>query len=209
MTDQTELTPFPEIERLQSMLEEAQVHHAQELHRIQLEEQGKLDQSQYHAKRKQIADLHQEMTKSLTDTLAQTQEQTRRTLADSLLRPDSAHPEDMRHFRATVDLVESAGKDISKIEELIHRALKYQDRTLARLLVRAHCGTKDRKTMHQALAQIDKTCKATYDFESKHGAYRKDNSPTMAGWITPEQAKEIWADGVPGRLKSPFKPRRT
>jgi hypothetical protein len=63
--------------------------------------------------------------------------------------------------------------------------------------------------MHQALSQVDPTIKATYDYESRHGAYRKDNSPTMTGWITPEQAKEIWADGVPGRLKSPFKPRRT
>jgi len=208
MSDQTP-TEFAEIEKLNAMLSEAQIHHAQELHRIQLEEQGKLDQSQYRAKRQQIGELHQEISKALTASIEETKEKTRRTLADSLLRPDSRAEEDMRHYRAMVDLVESAGKDIAKLDELAHRALRYQDRTLARLLVRAHCGTPSMRTLHQALSQIDKACKATYDFESRYGAYRKDNSPTMTGWITPEQAKEIWADGVPGRLKSPFKPRRT
>jgi flagellin-like hook-associated protein FlgL len=203
MTDQ-ELTPFPEIDRLTNMLDEAQVHHAQELYRIKQEEQGKIDQSQYNAKRKQSAELHEEISKALTASIEQTKEQTRRTLADSLLRPDSRAEEDMRHLRAMVDLVESAGKDITKIEELIHRALKYQDRTLARLLVRTHCGTKDRKTMHQALSTVDPAIKATWDFESKHGAYVKQANEVWAGWLTPEQAKEVWVDGIPGRTKSPF-----
>jgi len=207
MTDNNQelTTPFAEIERLQSMLDEAQVHHAQDLYKIKQELADRIDKTEYNTKRKQSAELHASMSETLSKTIQETKAQARKELADALLTPSSNNPEDVRHYRSCIDLVENAGKDNNKIDELIHRALRYKDSTLARLLVRAHCGTPDRKTMHQALSQVDPTIKATYDFESHYGAYVKDQRQTMTGWITPEQAKGIWADGIPGRTKSPYK----
>jgi len=209
MTDQTELTPFPELEKLEGMLSEAQVRGAQELFKIKQELADRIDPTEYNIKRKQSADLHNSVSETLIKTIQETKEQTRRNLADALLAPSSNQPEDVRHYRSCIDLVEGAGQDNTKIEELIHRALKYKDSTLARLLVRAHCGTPDRKTMHQALSQVDPIIKATYDFESHYGAYvKQDISKVWAGWLTPEQANTVWVDGIPGRTKSPYPAKR-
>lgn len=204
MTDQ-EPTQFAELNKLQAMLEENQILHAKELHALQVELAEGGDKTAYDNKRKHSRELHEQVSQTLSKTIEETRESTRRTLADQLLQPDSNHPEDMRHFRAMVELVEQAGQDRAKVEALIHRALAYKDRTLARLLTRTHCGDRDHKTMHMALASIDPTVKATYDFENTWGAYNKDTRPApKVGWITPEQAKEIWPGGVPGRTRDPF-----
>jgi alanyl-tRNA synthetase len=197
MTDQ-EPTQFAEIERLTAMLEETQTRHARELNKLRQETIQDIDQSKYKIGREQINDLHASMSETLSKTIEETQEKTRKELADALLAPNSNHPEDVRHYRASIDLVESAGKDNAKIEELIHRALKYKDNTLARLLVRVHCGDQNHKLMHQALAQVDKTVRATYDYESKYGDYVKQGVPKVwAGWQTYD-SKERFPD-IPGR----------
>jgi len=199
MTEQNqEPTRFDELDKLTQMLEQTQVRHAQELNKLQQEYKDLVDRSEYKAKKREITELHEQISKTLSKTIEETRESTRKQLAESLLRPDSNHPEDVRHYRAMVDLVEQAGQDTKKIDELVHRALKYRDRTLARLLIRAHCGTKDKRTMHMALSNLDPTIKQLYDFESSWGSYNKQDSPrTWTGWVTYD-ANTRFPD-IPGR----------
>ena len=89
------------------------------------------------------------------------------------------------HFQA-VQLVEDA-KTIQDQEALIHRALRWGDKALARALVMKHGGVPERRSMHEVLAGVDPRVKASFDFERKHGAYVKKSASagTWAGWQTP------------------------
>jgi hypothetical protein len=206
MTDKNELTPFPEIDRLTTMLDQCQVDHAQELYKIKQETVDKIDKTEYNNRRKHSAELHNTMSETLSKTIEETKAETRKTLADSLLAPNSNHPEDVRHYRACIDLVADAGEDINKIYALLDKCLKFKDNTLARLLVRAHCGDRAHKTLHAALASVDPIIKQTFDFESRYGAYvsKDKESTTWPGWVSGDQAKNLWIDGVPGRTRDPF-----
>ena len=205
MTDQ-EPTQFDELNKLTAMLEENQVRQAKELHALQTEYADYVDRTEFNNRRKHSRELHEQVSKTIQGDIEQTKEQTRKALADSLMRPESNSDADRKHYQDCIDMIEGAKQDPKQVEELIHRALRWQDRTLARLLVRSFCGDREHITMHKALATIgDPTVKALFDFENSWGSYNRNNRPAVTpGWLTPEQAKEVWADGVPGRIKSPF-----
>lgn len=194
-----------DINKLQLMLEEAQVKHAKELSALRQETLHDVDQSIYDQKRKRITDLYQAVSETLQQSIQETRETTRKQLADQLLGAESNSDADLQHYRDCINLIEKAGNDSKKIDELVHRALRWQDKTLARLLARQYCGTKDRQTMHQLLAGIDERVKATYDFEVNHGAMRKDTRPsTWAGWRTYGKHELVDIPGRPPELQPAY-----
>ena len=100
-----------------------------------------------------------------------------------------------------IRLVEGADT-IEKQEELIHRALRWGDRELARALVWKFGGQEAYKAMHEVLSQVDERVKAVWDFERRHGVYAKKNtSQAWAGFQTYQRQPGQWSEPVdiPGR----------
>ena len=203
MTDQPieHTEHFDEVDQLNWQLERLQVKEAQELAEAQQEFGKFLDKNIYNNKRKQISDLYSEASKVLINTIGETKETTRKNLALSLHFEGNTET-DRAAWNRAVDLVENAGNDINKIEPLIHRAVMYKDQALARVLTMKHCGTPDRKKMHEVLAKVDDRVAATFAYESRHGAYKKPTGASgdqaWPGWVSYKEGDPI---DIPGRKK--------
>lgn len=184
MTEQyNQPTDFDEIDKLNYQLEAVQKLHAESLRELQENEGKLLDKSAYRAKRKLITEAHEQASKKLVDQIAELQETTRRNLALAL-RYSGETAQEKENWQEAVRLVEQAGDSVQQIEQLCHRAVRWGDAELARALVLRWGGRQDYKGLHEVLAQVDPRVKATYDFEVKHGNYKKQSASSMAwaGW---------------------------
>jgi len=197
MTDQRD-----EIDQLHDALDHVQKMHADSLRELQETEGKLLDKSVYQAKRKLITEAHEQASKRLVDQIAELQETTRRNLALAL-RYSGETSQEKENWQEAVRLVEQAGDSVQQIEQLCHRAVRWGDAELARALVLRWGGRQDYKGLHEVLAQVDPRVKATYDFEVKHGNYKKQSASSMAwaGWQTIQRKQGSWSDvvDIPGR----------
>ena len=197
MTDQRD-----EIDQLHDALDHVQKMHADSLRELQETEGKLLDKSVYQAKRKLITEAHEQASKRLVDQIAELQETTRRNLALAL-RYSGETSQEKENWQEAVRLVEQAGDSVQQIEQLCHRAVRWGDTELARALVLRWGGRQDYKGLHEVLAQVDPRVKATFDFEVKHGNYKKQSASSMAwaGWQTIQRKQGSWSDvvDIPGR----------
>ena len=190
MTEQRYNQPVErdEIDNLHYQLELVQKLHADSLRELQEKEGGRLsreDKEAYRAKRVAVTEAHEQASKKLVDQIAELHETTRRDLALAL-RYSGETAQEKENWAEAVRLVEQAGDSVQQIEQLCHRAVRWGDCELARALVLRWGGRQDYKGLHEVLAQVDPRVKATYDFEVKHGVYKKRgaSSQAWAGWQT-------------------------
>lgn len=192
---------FDEIDKLNYQLEVVQKLHADALRELQETDGKLLDKSAYRAKRQAVTEAHEEASKVIQDQIEQTHETTRRDLALAL-RYSGETAQEKENWAEAVRLVEGAGDSVQKVEELCHRAVRWGDAELARALVMRWGGRPGYRGLHEVLAQVDPRVKATFDFECKHGIYKKGaSSPTWAGWQTYQREPGRFADvvDIPGR----------
>ena len=196
MTDQID-----DIDKLNFQLEQVQKLHADSLRELQETEGKLLDKSVYNFRRKLITEAHEEASRKIAQQIEETQETTRRNLALGL-RYEGDTETERKSWAEAIRLVEGADT-IQKQEELVHRALRWGDKALARALVFKFGGQPDYKAMHEVLAGVDDRIKATFDFERKHGAYKKkgSSSQTWAGWQTYGRGELADIPGRPAHLQ--------
>lgn len=188
------------IDRLNYQLEQVQALHEQALRDLQENEGKLLDRTAYHARRKLITEAHEEASKEIIQQIKETQETTRKELALNL-RYEGKTEAERQAWAEAVRLVEGANT-IQQQEELVHRALRWGDRELARALVWKFGGQEAYKAMHEVLSQVDERVKAVWEFERKHGIYKKGaQAQTWAGWQTVQRQPGAWSEPVdiPGR----------
>ena len=203
MTEQyNQPTDFDEIDKLNYQLEAVQKLHAESLRELQENEGKLLDKSAYRAKRQAITEAHEKASKIIQDQIASTMEETRKQLALKL-RYSGETAQEKENWAEAVRLVEGAGDSVQQIEQLCHRAVRWGDAELARALVLRWGGRQDYKGLHEVLAQVDPRVKATYDFEVKHGNYKKQSASSMAwaGWQTIQRKQGEFSGvvDIPGR----------
>lgn len=202
MTEQyNQPTDFDEIDKLNYQLEAVQKLHAESLRELQENEGKLLDKSAYRAKRQAITEAHEKASKIIQDQIASTMEETRKQLALKL-RYSGETAQEKENWQEAVRLVEDAGDNVGKIEALCHRAVRWFDAELARALVLRWGGRPDYKGLHEVLAQVDDRVRATFDYEVKHGNYKKGaSSMAWAGWQTIQRKQGSWSDvvDIPGR----------
>ena len=172
-----------EIDQLRDALDHVQKMHADSLRALQENEGKLLDKSAYRAKRQAITEAHEKASKLIQDQIASTMEETRKQLALKL-RYSGETAQEKENWQEAVRLVEDAGDNVGKIEALCHRAVRWFDAELARALVLRWGGRPDYKGLHEVLAQVDDRVRATFDYEVKHGNYKKQGASSMAwaGW---------------------------
>lgn len=188
------------IDRLNYQLEAVQALHAEALRDLQ-ENEGKLiDRTAYHARRKLLTEAHEEASRKIAQQIEQTQETTRRNLALGL-RYEGDTETERKSWAEAIRLVEGADT-IQQQEELVHRALRWGDKALARALVFKFGGQPDYKGMVEVLAGVDDRVNSVWDFERRHGVYAKKNtSQAWAGFQTYQRQPGQWSEPVdiPGR----------
>ena len=188
------------IDRLNYQLEAVQCLHAEALRDLQ-ENEGKLiDRTAYHARHKLLTEAHAEASNAILQQIKETQEATRRNLALSL-RYEGKTETEHQAWAEAIRLVEGAGT-VERQEELIHRALRWNDKALARALCWKFGGQPDYKGMVEVLAGVDDRVNSVWDFERKHGVYAKKNtSQAWAGFQTYQRQPGQWSEPVdiPGR----------
>ena len=191
MTDQ-----YDDIDKLSFQLEQVQKMHADSLRLLQDTEGKLLDKTAYNQKRKVITEAHEQASKRIIEQIEETKAETRKRLALDL-RYSGATAQEQADWAEAIRLVEGATA-IPQQEELMHRALCWGDKALARALVYKFGGQPAYKAMHEVLSQVDERVKATFDYEVKHGAYKKKDasSQTWAGWQT-YKTNEL--PDIPGR----------
>jgi len=196
MTDQID-----DIDKLSYQLEQVQKLHADSLRELQETEGKLLDKSAYNFRRKLITEAHEEASRKIAQQIEETQETTRRNLALGL-RYEGDTETERKSWAEAIRLVEGADT-IQKQEELVHRALRWGDKALARALVFKFGSQAGYQAMHEVLAGVDDRIKATFDFERKHGNYKKKGASanTWAGWQTIQRQQGSWSDvvDIPGR----------
>jgi len=188
------------IDRLNNQLEQVQVLHEEALRDLQEHEAKLLDRTAYHARRKLITEAHEEASNSLINQIAETREATRKELALNL-RYEGKTEAEKQGWAEAIRLVEGADT-IEKQEELIHRALRWNDKALARALCWKFGGQPDYKGMVEVLAGVDDRVNSVWDFGRKHGVYAKKNtSQAWAGFQTYQRQPGQWSDvvDIPGR----------
>jgi len=192
---------FDEIDKLSYQLEVVQKLHADSLRELQENEGKLLDKSDYLAKRKAVTEAHEQASKLIQDQIASTMEETRKQLALSL-RYSGETAQEKENWAEAVRLVEGAGDSVQQIEQLCHRAVRWGDAELARALVMRWGGRPEYRGLHEVLSQVDARVKATFDYEVKHGIYKKGaQAQTWAGWQTVQRQPGAWSEPVdiPGR----------
>ena len=133
------------IGRLNYQLEAVQALHAEALRDLQ-ENEGKLiDRTAYHARRKLLTEAHEEASNAILQQIKDKTAETRRNLALNLLYEGKTEAE-KQGWAESVRLVEGANS-ISQQEELVHRALRWNDKALARALCWKFGGQPDYKGM--------------------------------------------------------------
>ena len=189
------------IDKLSYQLEVVQKLHAESLRELQETEGKLLDKSAYRAKRQAITEAHEQASKLIQDQIASTMAETRKQLALSL-RYSGETAQEKENWQEAVRLVEQAGDSVQQIEQLCHRAVRWGDAELARALVLRWGGRQDYKGLHEVLAQVDPRVKATFDYEVKHGNYKKGaSSMAWAGWQTIQRKQGEFSGvvDIPGR----------
>ena len=190
------------IDKLNYQLEVVQKLHAESLRELQETEGKLLDKSAYRAKRQAITEAHEQASKLIQDQIASTMAETRKQLALSL-RYSGETSQEKENWAEAVRLVEGAGDSVQQIEQLCHRAVRWGDAELARALVLRWGGRPDYKGLHEVLAQVDNRVKATFDYEVKHGNYKKQGASSMAwaGWQTIQRKQGEFSGvvDIPGR----------
>jgi len=189
------------IDKLSYQLEVVQKLHAESLRELQETEGKLLDKSAYRAKRQAITEAHEQASKLIQDQIEETKAETRKRLALAL-RYSGETAQEKENWQEAVRLVEQAGDSVQQIEQLCHRAVRWGDCELARALVLIWGGRPDYKGLHEVLAQVDPRVKATFDYEVKHGNYKKGaSSMAWAGWQTIQRKQGSWSDvvDIPGR----------
>ena len=188
------------IDRLNYQLEAVQALHAEALRDLQ-ENEGKLiDRTAYHARHKLLTEAHEEASNAILQQIAETREATRKELALNL-RYEGKTETEHQAWAEAVRLCEGADT-IEKQEELIHRALRWNDKALARALCWKFGGQPDYKGMVEVLAGVDDRVNSVWEFERKHGIYKKGaQAQTWAGWQTVQRQPGAWSEPVdiPGR----------
>ena len=190
-----------DIDKLSYQLEVVQKLHADSLRELQETEGKLLDKSAYRAKRQAITEAHEQASKLIQDQIEETKAETRKQLALSL-RYSGETAQEQADWAQAVRLVEEAGESVSAVENLCHRAVRWGDSALARALVIRWGGRPGYRGLHEVLAQVDPRVKATFDFECKHGIYKKGvQAVTWAGWQTVQRQPGAWSQPVdiPGR----------
>ena len=190
-----------DIDKLSYQLEVVQKLHADSLRELQENEGKLLDKSAYRAKRQAITEAHEQASKLIQDQIEETKAETRKQLALSL-RYSGETAQEQADWAQAVRLVEEAGESVSAVENLCHRAVRWGDSALARALVIRWGGRPGYRGLHEVLAQVDPRVKATFDFECKHGIYKKGvQAVTWAGWQTVQRQPGAWSQPVdiPGR----------
>lgn len=206
MTEQRYNQPVErdEIDKLNYQLELVQKLHAESLRELQEKEGGRLsreDKEAYRAKRVALTEAHEHASKLIQDQIASTMAETRKRLALDL-RYSGETAQEKENWQEAVRLVESAGDSVQQIEQLCHRAVRWGDAELARALVLRWGGRPEYKGLHEVLSQVDPRVKATWDYECKHGIYKKGaQAQTWAGWQTVQRQPGAWSEPVdiPGR----------
>ena len=189
------------IDKLSYQLEVVQKLHADSLRELQETEGKLLDKSAYRAKRQAITEAHEQASKLIQDQIEETKAETRKQLALSL-RYSGETAQEQADWAQAVRLVEEAGDSVQQVEQLCHRAVRWGDSALARALVIRWGGRPGYRGLHEVLAQVDPRVKATFDFECKHGIYKKGvQAVTWAGWQTVQRQPGAWSQPVdiPGR----------
>jgi len=203
MTEQKYNVPddLDELDRLNYSLSFVQKMHADSLRELQETEGKLLDKSAYHARRKLITEAHEEASKRIAKRIEETQATTRRDLALSLRYEGNTETERASWAQA-VRMVEDANT-IEKQEALVHRALRWGDKALARALVFKFGGQPEYKAMHEVLSSVDDRIKATFDYERKHGTYKKKGADRQiwAGWQTYGKGELPDIPGRPAHLQ--------
>jgi len=192
---------FDEIDKLSHQLEVVQKLHAESLRELQETEGKLLDKSAYRAKRQAITEAHEQASKLIQDQIEETKAETRKRLALEL-RYSGETAQEKENWAEAVRLVEGAGDSVQQIEQLCHRAVRWGDRELARALVLIWGGRPDYKGLHEVLAQVDSRVKATFDYEVKHGNFKKGaSSMAWAGWQTIQRKQGEFSGvvDIPGR----------
>lgn len=190
------------IDQLNFQLEVVQKLHAESLRELQETEGKLLDKSAYRAKRQAITEAHEQASKLIQDQIASTMAETRKQLALSL-RYSGETAQEKENWAEAVRLVEGAGDSVQQIEQLCHRAVRWGDCELARALVLIWGGRPDYRGLHEVLAQVDDRVRATFDYEVKHGNYKKQGASSMAwaGWQTIQRKQGEFSGvvDIPGR----------
>ena len=188
------------IGRLNYQLEAVQALHAEALRDLQ-ENEGKLiDRTAYHARRKLLTEAHEQASNAILQQIQDKTAESRRNLALNL-RYEGKTETEKQGWAEAVRLCEGADT-IQKQEELIHRALRWNDKALARALCWKFGGQPDYKGMVEVLAGVDDRVNSVWDFERKHGVYAKKNtSQAWAGFQTYQRQPGQWSDvvDIPGR----------
>ena len=203
MTEQRYNQPVErdEIDKLNYQLEAVQKMHADSLRELQENEGKLLDKSDYLAKRKAVTEAHEQASKLIQDQIEETKAETRKRLALAL-RYSGETAQEKENWAEAVRLVEGAGDSVQQIEQLCHRAVRWGDAELARALVMRWGGRPEYRGLHEVLSQVDARVKATFDYEVKHGIYKKGaQAQTWAGWQTVQRQPGAWSEPVdiPGR----------
>ena len=188
------------IDRLNNQLEQVQVLHEEALRDLQEHEAKLLDRTAYHARRKLLTEAHEQASNAILQQIAETREATRKELALNL-RYEGKTETEKQGWAEAVRLCEGADT-IEKQEELIHRALRWNDKALARALCWKFGGQPDYKGMVEVLAGVSDRVKSVWDFERRHGVYAKKNTgQTWAGFQTYQRQPGQWSEPVdiPGR----------
>jgi hypothetical protein len=136
-----------------------------------------------------VADAYARANRTYNELKRQLEQETeaqRAALVERLRQPAQLTNEGKRAFREAVDKVEAANE--VQRRELIRRAIRWNDRELARVLTVAVCGDRGNSVFHEQLKELDPDVNKLYEFESEFGTY----SPRVFGPpITIRQPSDI------------------
>lgn len=193
------------LNRYTETLKEIESVRARKLYELtQRRQKGLISQAGYDAERKlihQAADKFKEETQEEYRIYRDTY---RKELALSLNAPADSTPESETLWRKAIEKVQNA-KTPEQINALVREANTWKDANLARALVYAHAGTRDKEYIHASLIGQDAVIDELYSFEKEHAGYRSPNQTppelsSWSGWTTPDQV--VGEDGIPGRTRS-------
>lgn len=188
-------------------LEKIEQVRAQKLYELNKRRQEKkVSEDTYEKERKLIHEASDELKKQMQEEYRIFRDTYRKELALSLNAPADNTPESETLWRKAIEKVQNA-KTHEEINALVREANTWKDANLARALVYAHAGTRDKEYIHASLIGQDAVIDELYNFEKEHAGYRSPNQTppelsSWSGWTRPDQI--VGADGVPGRTRSIF-----
>lgn len=188
-------------------LKEIESVRAQKLYELtKRRREGLISQAGFDAERKLIHETADKLKEQTQKEYRIYRDAYRKELALSLNAPADSTPESEALWRKATEKVQNA-KTHEQINALVREANTWRDADLARALVYAHAGTRDKEYIHASLLGKDAVIDELYNFEREHAGYRPQNETppeevSWSGWTTPD--KVVGADGVPGRVRSIF-----